>query len=229
MSAQPCRRRCHPAPTGSASAKGGGWGNIALLGAGAALVGAIGGIAIGYATFHRPASESRRATGEGERPGRGRCHGLSNAQRARWPGSSASPMPRDRHLRQARRRDTRPAANRCEWQSGPDERSADASANARAASARHGGCRAALADHGVRQFGDCLWRGPLGAGQPGTQQQGQSAVARRISAPAASGRPAPIRTASWRQAKAPAISATSSGTPPSRLFGPASSLIAVSS
>lgn len=44
------------APAGGPIAKGGGWGNIALLGAGAALVGAIGGITIGYATFHHPAS-----------------------------------------------------------------------------------------------------------------------------------------------------------------------------
>jgi type IV secretion system protein VirB10 len=86
-------------------------------------------------------------------------------------------VPRDRHLRQARRRDTRPAANRCEWQSGPDEWSADASANPRAASARHGGCRAALADHGVRQFGDCLWRAP------------RSRTARHAAAGPVSGRP----------------------------------------
>jgi type IV secretion system protein VirB10 len=56
MSAQPCRRRCHPGASRQRQRQGGGWGNIALLGAGAALVGAIGGIAIGYATFHHPAS-----------------------------------------------------------------------------------------------------------------------------------------------------------------------------
>jgi type IV secretion system protein VirB10 len=165
------------APSGSASAKGGGWGNIALLGAGAALVGAIGGIAIGYATFHHPAS-SKAA----EQPAKASDRAVAdvmaspNAQRARWPVSSANPVPRDRHLRQARRRDTRPAANRCEWQSDPDERPADASANPRAASARHGGCRAALADHGVRQFGIASGAAPRSR-TARHQPQGQSAVA----------------------------------------------------
>ena len=34
-------------------ARRGGWANIALIGAGIGLVGAIGGIAIGYEAFHR--------------------------------------------------------------------------------------------------------------------------------------------------------------------------------
>lgn len=37
-------------------ARSGGWGNIALIGAGIGLIGAMGGIAIGYGAFHRPAS-----------------------------------------------------------------------------------------------------------------------------------------------------------------------------
>jgi type IV secretion system protein VirB10 len=102
MSAQPCRRRCHPAPSGSAIAKGGGWGNIALLGAGAALLGAIGGISIGYATFHRPAS-SKAA----EQPAKASDRAVAdvmaspNAQRAALAGQLGNPVPRDRHLRQA--------------------------------------------------------------------------------------------------------------------------------
>ncbi|WP_267347028.1 type IV secretion system protein VirB10 [Sphingomonas sp. GM_Shp_2] len=45
----------------TAVARSGGWGNIALIGAGIGLVGAISGIAIGYGAFHRPASSSAAA------------------------------------------------------------------------------------------------------------------------------------------------------------------------
>ena len=39
----------------------GGWGNIALIGAGIGLIGAMGGIAIGYGAFHRPAATTAAA------------------------------------------------------------------------------------------------------------------------------------------------------------------------
>ena len=42
-------------------ARSGGWGNIALLGAGIGLVGAISGIAIGYGAFHRPVNATNAA------------------------------------------------------------------------------------------------------------------------------------------------------------------------
>ena len=42
-------------------ARSGGWGNIALLGAGIGLIGAIGGIAIGYGAFHQRASTTAAA------------------------------------------------------------------------------------------------------------------------------------------------------------------------
>lgn len=41
--------------------RSGGWGNIALIGAGIGLIGAMGGIAIGYGAFHRPASTTAAA------------------------------------------------------------------------------------------------------------------------------------------------------------------------
>lgn len=44
-----------PSEQDSPVARSGGWGNIALLGAGIGLVGAIGGIAIGYGAFHQSA------------------------------------------------------------------------------------------------------------------------------------------------------------------------------
>lgn len=46
-------------PTGerdSTIARSGGWGNMAFIGAGIGLIGALGGIAIGYGAFHRPAA-----------------------------------------------------------------------------------------------------------------------------------------------------------------------------
>jgi type IV secretion system protein VirB10 len=64
-------------------ARGGGWGNMALIGAGIGLIGAIGGIAIGYGAFHRapsataaaePAKASDRAVAD--------VMGTPNAQRA---------------------------------------------------------------------------------------------------------------------------------------------------
>jgi type IV secretion system protein VirB10 len=42
-------------------ARSGGWGNIALIGAGIGLIGAMSGIAIGYGAFHRPASATAAA------------------------------------------------------------------------------------------------------------------------------------------------------------------------
>lgn len=42
-------------------ARSGGWGNIAFIGAGIGLIGAMGGIAIGYGAFHRPASTTAAA------------------------------------------------------------------------------------------------------------------------------------------------------------------------
>lgn len=40
---------------GTVVARSGGWGNVALIGAGIGLIGAMGGIAIGYSAFHRSA------------------------------------------------------------------------------------------------------------------------------------------------------------------------------
>ncbi|MCP4026786.1 MAG: type VI secretion protein [Sphingomonas sp.] len=48
-------------PADTPVARSGGWGNIALLGAGVALVGAIGGIAIGYGAFHQTAATTTTA------------------------------------------------------------------------------------------------------------------------------------------------------------------------
>ncbi|MET0376850.1 MAG: type VI secretion protein, partial [Rhizorhabdus sp.] len=45
----------------SVVARSGGWGNIALVGAGIGLISAMGGIAIGYGAFHRPASTTAAA------------------------------------------------------------------------------------------------------------------------------------------------------------------------
>ncbi|MBB4087607.1 type IV secretion system protein VirB10 [Sphingomonas carotinifaciens] len=42
----------------TAVTRNGGWGNIALVGAGIGLIGAIGGIAIGYGAFHQPTSST---------------------------------------------------------------------------------------------------------------------------------------------------------------------------
>lgn len=46
---------------GTVVARSGGWGTIALIGAGIGLVSAIGGIAIGYSAFHRPATAASAA------------------------------------------------------------------------------------------------------------------------------------------------------------------------
>ena len=43
-------------------ARSGGWGNVALLGAGIGLISAIGGIAIGYGAFHQPATAAAAAS-----------------------------------------------------------------------------------------------------------------------------------------------------------------------
>ena len=45
-----------PARADSPIARSGGWANLALIGAGVALIGTIGGIAIGYGAFHHSAS-----------------------------------------------------------------------------------------------------------------------------------------------------------------------------
>ncbi|RSV14904.1 type VI secretion protein [Sphingomonas sp. ABOLF] len=45
----------------TAVARSGGWGNIALIGAGIGLIGAMGGIAIGYGAFHRPSAATTAA------------------------------------------------------------------------------------------------------------------------------------------------------------------------
>lgn len=50
-----------PSEQDSPVARSGGWGNIALLGAGIGLVGAIGGIAIGYGAFHQSATVATTA------------------------------------------------------------------------------------------------------------------------------------------------------------------------
>lgn len=50
-----------PSERESAVTRSGGWGNIALIGAGIGLVGALGGIAIGYGAFHRPATATATA------------------------------------------------------------------------------------------------------------------------------------------------------------------------
>ncbi len=42
-------------------ARSGGWANIALIGAGIGLIGAVGGIAIGYEAFHRTAASTTAA------------------------------------------------------------------------------------------------------------------------------------------------------------------------
>lgn len=45
----------------TADARSGGWGKIALVGAGIGLIGAIGGIVIGYGAFHQPANSTAAA------------------------------------------------------------------------------------------------------------------------------------------------------------------------
>ena len=73
-----------PSEQSSPIARSGGWGNIAFLGAGLALIGTMGGIAIGYGAFHhsgsakpaeQPAKASDRAVAD--------VMGSPNAQRAR--------------------------------------------------------------------------------------------------------------------------------------------------
>ena len=45
-----------PGEVDSPVARSGGWGNLAFIGAGIGLLGAIGGIVIGYGAFHQSAS-----------------------------------------------------------------------------------------------------------------------------------------------------------------------------
>jgi type IV secretion system protein VirB10 len=221
MSAQPCRWRCHPAPPGSASAKGGGWGNIALLGAGAALIGAMGGIAIGYApstirpakAAEQPAKASDRAVAD--------VMASPNAQRAALAGQLGQPNA-PRPTSSAGRRAT------------PGQQPTDVNGNPFPTNGQQ--TPAQTRAQQARAMADAARRSPIMAfGSPGLPQalpsepdsQARSSRANQRSpqnfGASGSGRPAPMRTASWQQARAPPISATSSGTPPSRLCAPASS------
>jgi type IV secretion system protein VirB10 len=76
----------------SAVARSGGWGNIALIGAGVALLGTMGGIAIGYGAFHhsgsgkaaeQPAKASERSVDD--------VMAAPNAQRAALAGQLGQP------------------------------------------------------------------------------------------------------------------------------------------
>ncbi len=81
-----------PAGQDNPVARSGGWGNVALIGAGIGLVGAIGGIAIGYGAFHQsapvtaaaqPAKASERSVDD--------VMGNPNAQRAALAGQLGQP------------------------------------------------------------------------------------------------------------------------------------------
>ncbi len=81
-----------PSEQSSPIARSGGWGNIAFLGAGLALIGTMGGIAIGYGAFHhsgsakpaeQPAKASDRAVAD--------VMGSPNAQRAQLAGQLGQP------------------------------------------------------------------------------------------------------------------------------------------
>lgn len=81
-----------PAEQDNPVARSGGWGNIALIGAGIGLVGAIGGIAIGYGAFHQgapvtaaaqPAKASERSVDD--------VMADPNAQRAALAGQLGQP------------------------------------------------------------------------------------------------------------------------------------------
>lgn len=81
-----------PAEQDNPVARSGGWGNVALIGAGIGLVGAIGGIAIGYGAFHQsapvtaaaqPAKASERSVDD--------VMGNPNAQRAALAGQLGQP------------------------------------------------------------------------------------------------------------------------------------------
>jgi type IV secretion system protein VirB10 len=81
-----------PGEVDSPVARRGGWGNLALIGAGIGLLGAIGGIVIGYGAFHQsastaaaaqPAKASDRAVDD--------VMGSPNAQRAALAGQLGQP------------------------------------------------------------------------------------------------------------------------------------------
>ena len=81
-----------PSDIGSPVARSGGWGNIAFIGAGIGLIGAMGGIAIGYGAFHhtanattteQPAKASERSVDD--------VMGSPNAQRAALAGQLGQP------------------------------------------------------------------------------------------------------------------------------------------
>jgi len=81
-----------PSEVDSPVARSGGWGNIAFIGAGIGLLGAMGGIAIGYGAFHhsasttaaaQPAKASDRAVDD--------VMGSPNAQRAALAGQLGQP------------------------------------------------------------------------------------------------------------------------------------------
>ena len=81
-----------PSEADSPVARSGGWGNLALIGAGIGLLGAMGGIVIGYGAFHRsastaavaqPAKASDRAVDD--------VMGSPNAQRAALAGQLGQP------------------------------------------------------------------------------------------------------------------------------------------
>ncbi|MDK4807539.1 MAG: type IV secretion system protein VirB10 [Novosphingobium aromaticivorans] len=167
------------APPGSASTKGGGWGNIALLGAEAALVGAIGGITIGYATFHHPAS-SKAA----EQPAKASDRAVAdvmaspNAQRAALAGQLGQPGAPATDIF-GRPVAATPGQQPTDVNGNPIPTSGQQTpAQTRAQQAR------AMADAARRSpimafggSGIASGAAPVGAGQPGTQPQGQSTVA----------------------------------------------------
>jgi len=81
-----------PEPAASPVAANGGWGNIALLGGAVALIGTMGGIAIGYGAFHHAAS-----TKAAEQPAKASERSVDdvmasqNAQRAALAGQLGQP------------------------------------------------------------------------------------------------------------------------------------------
>ncbi|MET3762105.1 type IV secretion system protein VirB10 [Sphingomonas sp. UYEF23] len=73
-------------------ARSGGWGNIAFIGAGIGLVGAMGGIMIGYSAFHHTAStEAAAQPAKASERSVDDVMGSSNAQRAALAGQLGQP------------------------------------------------------------------------------------------------------------------------------------------
>lgn len=81
-----------PGEQDSAVARSGGWGNIALIGAGIGLIGAMGGIAIGYEAFHRsPASTTAAAPAKASDRAVADVMGSPDAQRAQLANQLGQP------------------------------------------------------------------------------------------------------------------------------------------